>query len=555
MAMPKNEENPLMKHRLFLFGAVLLLILAACAPAIPEAGGSGEQPAESSGEPQQGGWIMLATIEDPDTLDPHKTIMATASGIQSWIYETLFYIGEDKLPHGLLAESWEVSEDSKTMTIKLREGRTFHDGTPVNAQAVEFTFTRMFDPAIASPAKDQAGPISTVRAVDEYTVEIVFEEPYAPFFYAASLSYLGILPPGAVQERGDDFGRNPVGSGPFMFESWSPGQEIRLVRNPNYVNVREDRNNRGAPYIDGIIFKNIPEEGTRIAAMETGEINVLTLSRESAPRFLDDPEFKIIDAKESPSFNFVEFNYKRPPFDNPEFRRAMGMSIDAESILEGAYNGYATLNSNPYPVGNPGYDPAIGEEFGMKYDPEAAMALFEELGWRDEDGDGVREAYGVEGLEEGKVGEFTCWTYPAPIKQRECEIIQANMADVGFKINIQLTDFGTMSAEMPNGQFDFDVMRWTWNEPVILSLLFKCPGWKELFCDEELDEILTAADTEMDPVARIELVKQAQQYILEQAIVIPLASDWWQTASHNTVNDVRYDATFNLTLDDAWISQ
>jgi peptide/nickel transport system substrate-binding protein len=140
-------------------------------------------------------------------------------------------------------------------------------------------------------------------------------------------------------------------------------------------------------------------------------------------------------------------------------------------------------------------------------------------------------------------------------QKAQCEIIQANLGEVGIKINIQLTDFGTMSAEMPKGEFDFDVMRWTWNEPVILSLLLKCPGWKELFCDEELDKILTAADTEMDPVKRIELVKQAQQYILEKAIVIPFASDWYQSASHQSINDLRYDATFGLTYDDVWISQ
>jgi peptide/nickel transport system substrate-binding protein len=340
-----------------------------------------------------------------------------------------------------------------------------------------------------------------------------------------------------------------------MFQEWLSGQSITLVRNPDYVNVREDRNNKGAPHVEGIIFKNIPEEGTRIAAMETGEINVLGLSREAAPRFLDDPAYNIISAEETASFNFVEFNYTRAPFDNPEFRRAMGLAIDKEAILAGAYGGYATLNYNPYPNGNPGYDPAIGEEYGMHYDPAAAAALFEELGWIDSDGDGVREAQAVAGVEDGKVAEFTCWTYPFEIKERECEIIQANLAEVGIKINIQLTDFGTMSAEMPKGEFDFDVMRWTWNEPVILSLLFKCPGWKELFCDEELDALLNAADTEMDPTARVELVKQAQQYILEKAIVIPLATDWYQSASHNSINDLRYDATFGLTYDDVWISQ
>lgn len=540
-----------MKRMLGFWVLVLTLIFAACTPAVAP------EPTTGSGDPdsKEGGWITVANIEDPDSLDPHKTIMATASGIMAWIYDTLFYIGDDGLPHGLLAESWEVSEDSKVITVQLREGRTFHDGTPVNAEAVAITFQRMLDPATAAPAKDQVGPLEDVQVIDDYTVELTFSEPYAPFFFAASGSYLGIMSPTALAELGDDFGRSPVGSGPFMFSEWKTGQEIILVRNPDYVNVRSDRNNEGAPYVEGIIYKNIPEIGTRIAAMETGEINVLGLSRESVPRFRDDPEYTVITAEETASMNFVEFNYTRPPFDNPTFRRAFGLAIDKEAILAGAYGGFAALNYNPYPNGNPGHDPAIGEDYGMPYDPDGASAILAELGWEDTDGDGILEVYGVDGVEDGSPAAYTCWTYPFEIKQRECEIIQANLKDVGIDINIQLTDFGTMSAEMPKGEFDFDVMRWTWNEPVILSLLLKCPGWKELHCDPALDEILAAADTEMDPVKRLELVKEAQQYILEQAIIVPFVSDWYQTATAATINDLRYDATFGLTYDDVWISQ
>ncbi|MCB0084135.1 MAG: hypothetical protein KDE47_24520 [Caldilineaceae bacterium] len=164
----------MLQKRSWLLAVLLCTLLAACAPTAPSAPATGEEGTDAAtGEPQTGGYILAATIEDPDSLDPHKTIMATASTIQSWIYDTLFYIGEDGLPKGLLAESWTVSEDSKTLTIVLREGRTFHDGTPVDAAAVEFTFNRMLDPATASPAKDQAGPLESVTALDEKTV--VFE--------------------------------------------------------------------------------------------------------------------------------------------------------------------------------------------------------------------------------------------------------------------------------------------------------------------------------------------------------------------------------------------
>lgn len=529
-------------------GLLVLALLAACAPAAPVA----DVPTDP--DSREGGFIIVGNIEDPNSLDPHKTIMATASTIMSWIYDRLFYIDADGLPAGRLAESWEVSEDSTVLTVKMREGRLFHNGEPVNAAAVEFTFNRLMDPATAAPARGQVGPLLSVTALDGYTVEFVFEEPYAPFFFAASGAYMGILPPGAVAELGDDFGRNPVGSGPFIFESWSTGQEIRLVRNPDYENPRSDRLNPGAPYVDGVVFKTIPELGTRIAALETGEINVLGLAREAVSLFADNPDYTIISAEETASLNFVEFNYTRAPFDDARFRRAFGLAIDKEAIVLGAYGGFATLNPNPYPNGNPGWDASIGETYGMPYDPEAAAALFEEIGWVLNDS-GVRVAQGVAGVEDGAVAGFQCWTYPAEIKQRECEIIQANLADVGVTITIQLTDFGTMSAEMPSGNFDFDVMRWTWNEPVILSLLFKCPGWQQLYCNPELDELLIAAETEMDPTARLEIVRDIQQFLLEEAVIVPFTSDWYILGSTADIQDLRYDSTFGWTFEDVWFAR
>lgn len=543
-------------HKMQKFWAFLVvcsLALAACAPTVAPSTDTAGEPAAEAGTPRQGGTITVANIEDPNSLDPHATIMATASGIMTWIYDRLFYIGDDGLPHGRLAESWEVSDDNLVLTVKLREGRTFTNGEPVNAEAVAFTFNRLRNPETAAPAAEQAGTLTTITALDEYTVEFVFEEPYAPFFFAASGAYMGILPPGAVEELGEDFGRNPVGSGPFMFSEWVPGQQIVLVRNPDYVNVREDRENMGAPYVDSIVYKTIPELGTRIAALETGEINIMGLTRESVPQFEGNPAFSIIQATETASLNFVEFNYTRAPFDNPDFRRAFGLAIDKEAIALGAYGGYGTLNYNPYPNGNPGYDPAIGEEYGMKYDPEAAAALFDELGWVLEGEQ--RVASGVEGVEDGTPAEFTCWTYPSEIKQRECEIIQANLGDLGITISIQLTDFGTMAAEMPNGDFDFDVMRWTWNEPVILSLLFKCPGWEQLFCDEELDTMLIDAETEMDAAVRLEMVAEIQKYLLEQAVIVPLVSDWYISASVASMQGLRYDSTFGLTFEDVWFEE
>lgn len=470
---------------------------------------------------KKGGILLLAIGEDPDSLDPHKTIMATADYVMSSLYQSLVYIDSDRQPKGWVAESWTISDDQRVVTFNIRKGIKFHDGTTLDAHAVEFTFGRMLDPTTAAPARDQMGPLKEVTALDDYTVEFVFEEPYAPFWTNSFGSYAGIISPAAVEKYGKDFGRHPVGSGPFMFEEWIPGSEIRMVRNPDYKQFRNDINNKGPAYLDGITFRVVPEVGTRIAALETGELHLMILQREATPRFLDDPEFKVDMFKNATDFVFIEFNYKSAPFDNPAFRRALGYAIDKKAIADAAWGGFATVNLNPLPLGLPGWDPAIGEKYGMPYNPKKAKKELAALGWVDSDDDGIID-------KDGKPAKFTVWTYSGfETVKRGAEIIQANLNAVGMDISVKLTDFGTMAAEMPKAQFDFDLMRWTWPDPVILSLLFKTPGWKDLHSDPTLDEMLIAAEQEMDAKARVEEIKKIQQYVLENAIVIPILTDWF----------------------------
>lgn len=496
---------------------------------------------------RKGGTLRLALGEDPDSLDPHATISLTASSVQTFIYDRLVYIGLNGLPAGRLAQSWAVSPDQKVVTFNLRTGVKFHDGTPVNAQAVEFTFKRMLDPATASPARAQFAEVKEVKALDDTTVRFTLEKPFAPFFTNLSLSYAGIISPAAVQRSGKDFGRQPVGSGPFKFDSWIPGSSIVLARNADYQQFRDDVLNKGPAHAAAIIFKVVPSAGTRIAALETGELDVIGLAREAAARFLNDRRFKTVVVKNAFNFVFIEFNYKRPPFDNPKFRTALGWAVDKKAIVEGAWGGFATMNQNPVPIGVAGWDEKIGEQYGIGYDPRKAATMFDELGWRINPATRVRER-------DGRPARFSCWTYSGfETVKRGCEIIQANLKEVGIEIDVKLTDFGTLSAEMPKAQFDFDLMRWTWPEPNILSLLFKSPGWRELHSDPDLDAILDRADTTMNAVQRLQAVKQAQVAILQKAIVIPILTDWVMTAARADVEGLRVDYFGGIIYEDVWL--
>ena len=176
------------------------------------------------------------------------------------IYDRLVYIDDEGNPRPWLAESWEMNDDGTEITFHLAEGRSFHDGTPVNAEAVNVTFDRMLDPERASVGGHPVLGHRRVEVVDEYAVRFVMSEPFAPIFNSLASAYGGIISPAAVEKYGEDFGRNPVGSGPFIFESWTPGSEIVFVRNPEYTTLREDVENQGAPYVDKVVVRVINED-------------------------------------------------------------------------------------------------------------------------------------------------------------------------------------------------------------------------------------------------------------------------------------------------------
>ena len=139
--------------------------------------------------------------------------------------------------------------------------------------------------------------------------------------------------------------------------------------------------------------------------------------------------------------------------------------------------------------------------------------------------------------------------------KRGCEIIQANLKDVGVDVAVKLTDFGTLSGEMPKAQFDFDLMRWTYADPTILSLLFKTPGWEKLFSDPSLDALLNRADSTLDPAKRVQAVKDAQVMILQKAVIVPILTDWLITGARAQVQGLHLDHFGALIYQDVWLTK
>lgn len=494
---------------------------------------------------KKGGVLHLVIGEDPDQLDPAKTILLTSDSLNDLVYDRLVYIGPDGLPHPWVAESWQISDAGKTLTFKIRSGLKFTDGTVLDAKAVKFSFDRILDPKTASPALAQMGSLQSVDAPDASTAVFKFKDPFAPFFTNISLGYGGIVSPAGVAKFGEQFGRNPVGSGPFMFKSWTTGSQIVLVKNPDYKNVREDGDNKGGPaYLDEIDFAIITEPGTRLAALQQGSIDIYGLDPESADQIIKDTtHFNVFQWKTATNMDFLEFPNKAP-WTDPKMRQVIAYALDKKALIDSAWGGYATANPNPMPVGVAGWDKSNP---GYAYDPAKAKSLLTELGYRP----------GTNGMMEkdGKAVSFNLVTYSGYAQQkRGVELIQSNLKAIGLDVKVQVIEFSSLQTALKKGDFDLDLMRWTWPDPTILSLLFKTPGWTGQSTDPDLDTMLTKADGTLDPAARLEAVKVVQKKVYDAALIVPIVTDWIQVGASKKVQGYKWDATGYTKYLDIWLS-
>lgn len=498
---------------LSLVALLLVATLAACKPA---------EPVYEDVPMPEGDVFTLRINEDPESLDNVRTTSGAAEGVMALTFlERLIYIDRDNVIHGWLAEDWTVSDNQREVTFVLRQGIKFTDGTDFNAAAVKFHFDRILDPKNASPSKAYFGTLQEAVIVDDYTVKLVFEEPFAGLWNVLSYAYSGFNSPTAVEKWGDEYGRHPCGTGPFMLREWIPGSSLTFVRNPDYAQVRGDAENTGPALLAAIKFMVIPEDGTAMAAMQTGELDASILNADTLPQVEGNPLFTIYIEKNSTSLHFIEFNLEKPPFDDPQFRTALGYAVDRDAIVESSRGGYSTPIYNPLAPGLIGYDESVGLEYGTPYDPDKAREMLTELGWVDDNGDGIRE-------KDGEPASFEMWSYSGyTYVIRTLEILQQNFLDVGVEISIKQSDWGAFYPSLKRDALDMDLMRWTWGDMDVMTVLFRSPGHRgHAPEDPELDTVLDAIETTMDYQARIELARQAQIMLLERMIIIPIQADW-----------------------------
>ncbi len=505
-----------MSKKLWSLGLLLLfaLILVACSEdGTDETSTDTEtegETTETSASPQV---LVFGRGGDSTSLDPAITTEGESFKVTKNIYETLLNFGEqDTTIHPGLAEEWEVSEDGLEYTFKLQQGVKFHDGTDFNADAVIKNIDRWkagtaekfyyFNSMFKSEGEDI---IKEVIAEDDYTVVFKLSRPQAPFLKNLAMSPFGIASPTAFEKHGNQFESNPVGTGPFKFVSWERNTSITIEKFEDYWQ-------EGLPKLDRVIFQVIPDNTTRLQNLIKGEIDLADGINPSDRASIEaDAALQLI---ERPSMNigYLGLTNTRPPFDNQLVRQAVNHAIDKQAIIDAFFDGGAEAAVNPMPSSITGYNDEIT---GYDYNPEKAKELLAEAGY-----DGA---------------EIELWAMPVarpymPDGAKVAEVIQKNLADIGMPAKIVSFEWATYLEKAKNGEADAFMLGWTGDNGDADNFLYTLLDKDTIgsnnyayYSNDEVHELLVAAQSETNEDVRIDLYKQAQQIIFEDAPWVPLA--------------------------------
>lgn len=324
--------------------------------------------AECASMPKYGGTLTVALSASVDTMDPQASVMFPfCQSVNFCIWERLVeYVGGEQQHKAMLAESWEFP-DSTTLVLHLRQGVKFHDGTILDAKDVKFTIERLKDPATNAPNAAYAAVIERVVAVDNYTVRLELSQPYGGIL--TNLDMIVVL----SAESPPDPDKPPVGTGPFQYDEWVPGDHLSLKSFPNYWQA-------GLPYLDGVYFVPIPDEQTRLANLEAGTIDVLPdMSPEQLPRIEANSDLQVVKGVQENTMLVDILVTDVPPMDNQLVRRAIAHCIDREAFVNSVLRGLGVPTENFYSPLNIYYYHETAR--GHRYNLERAKELFDEAGY------------------------------------------------------------------------------------------------------------------------------------------------------------------------------
>jgi peptide/nickel transport system substrate-binding protein len=467
--------------------------------------------------------LIYAITSEPDTLDWQKTPLAVSYNINFYLSGALAILNDQGTPTPYLAESWTISPDSLTYEFNLRQDVKFSDGTPFTAQDYAWSFNRAIDPATASPVTGPIlGVVKSIEAVDDYTLRITLNEPNAPILFNLSdPGYMGPLLQSAVEAGGDNYGRNPVGVGPFKFKEWVTGDHITLERNPDYIWGPAIYNNQGPVNVDAIEFRIIPEYATIVAGLESGDITFANILPRDLASFNSSPNYQVFESLQKGLWPYLSMNVSKAPFDDVRVRQAFNLAIDREAMLTTTTQGNAVPLYGPLSSNQIGYWNGV-EQIGYGFDLARAKQLMMDAGYTYDANDMLLTPDGQ---------PFALTLYTTPIDEswiKVAEIAQSQYKQLGVDITLSQLDPGVLIGQVISGDYNITVFGVTALEADVLWSMFhssQAGAFNTAFTnDPDLDALLAQTRTTTDPAARQEVIDQVQKMIVEKAYIVPVYS-------------------------------
>jgi peptide/nickel transport system substrate-binding protein len=468
-----------------------------------------------------GGVLTIGMGSEPETLDPGDAVYVQEQFVLISLFDSLLSIAPDNTVHPGLALTWEPNADYTEFTFTLRQDVTFHDGTPFKADAVKASFDHiMSDAVLESGGKTLLTDhkYNGTEIVDDYTVKVKFDAPYPTFFRDAGRQWLSISSPTALEKYGTDYGRNPVGTGPFKFVKWDAQSQIVMERNPDYNWAPEFAAHQGPTYLDQLVFRILPDAATRLTAYQTGEIQVA-----GDPPALD--AIALADSGEGTLQTFAQpgipaimmTNTEKEPTNDINVRKAMILSINQEEL---AHTAFQSLGIPTYSVLSPStwsYDEQAASLY--RYNLDEAGKLLDQSGWTDSNGDGIRDKNGT---------NLTLDYITSPIWEEAFnELLAGYLQNAGFDVKMRSMDDAGIAEEAGKGNYSFLYMYWVRADPSPLRILFDSKNIDggsayTRYSDPELDKALEDGDVQTNEDIRKQDYVTAQRIIMENALVLPL---------------------------------
>ena len=421
---------------------------------------------------------------EPPHLDPSS---AAAGAIDQVLYSNVFEgltrFGSDGSVNAGLAESWDISEDGKTYTFKLRSGVKFHDGTDFEASDVVFSLDRARAEDSSNAQKALFAGIENVEAVDDLTVKVTLAAPQGNFLFNMAWGDAVIVAPESIE----GIKSAPVGTGAFTFAEWKQGDSITLSRNEAYWGA--------APALESATFKFISEPTAAFAAMMAEDVDVFYSypAPENLVQFEADPRFTVLSGN-TEGETILAINNKAEPFGDVRVRKAVSMAIDRQAIIDGAMFGYGTPIGSHFAPHNPDYIDLTGN---APFDPAAAKALLAEAGYPD--------------------GFTTTLKLPPPsYARRGGEIIAAQLREIGIETEISNLEWAQWLEQAFRG-YDYGLTIVSHTEPMDIGIYAR-PEYYFQYDNAEFQALIGQLGVESDPAKRSEMLKTAQTIISEDYV-------------------------------------